>query len=88
MPTPLRNIQQFDVVSGTEYTINNGFYMIMPKGVTGNIVVAFKATDTQGFVDQEAITASKIVYIPSTVDFKITFADGTVTLTKVEGYGI
>lgn len=88
MPTEQGNIQKFDVVSATEYTINNGFYMILPKNVSGNIVLAFKATDPQGFVDQEAITESKIVYIPSTVVFKLTFADGTVTLTKVEGYGI
>ena len=87
MATNLDNIINYDLVSEAEYVIKSAFYMLLIKDVTADVTVAFKATDTQGFVDQEAITESKVVFIPNNVEFKATFADGTVTISKLNGYG-
>ena len=48
-----------------------------------DIDIMFKATEGQGFVNIDTITSPKIVFIPSTVTFKFTFADGSVTMTKL-----
>lgn len=86
MATDLKYTQIQAITTATEYTIDEGYFLIMPASVTGGAVLAFKATAEQGFVNIETISTPKIVYIPPTVTFKLTFADGTVTITKLSKF--
>jgi voltage-gated potassium channel Kch len=84
MATALEQQQIYAPTTTTEYNIRvGGYFLIMPASVTSGAVLAFKATAEQGFVNIETISTPKIVFIPSTVTFKLTFADGSVTLTKL-----
>lgn len=87
MPTILKDTQKLLVTSDTEYNIHSGYFIILPKDVTADVTLALKAFESQGFVDQPAITESKIVYLPSSSDFKLTFADGTVSIVRLETFG-
>jgi voltage-gated potassium channel Kch len=86
MAIDLKYTQIEPITTATEYTIDEGYFLIMPASVTAGAVLAFKATAEQGFVNIETISTPKIVFIPSTVTFKLTFGDGTVTLTKLSNF--
>ena len=82
--TALEHSQIYTPATATEYNVKvGGYFLIMPASVTAGAVLAFKATEAQGFVNIDTITSPKIVFIPSTVTFKLTFADGSVTITKL-----
>lgn len=83
MGIKLKDVMVFTLTTATDYEIQGGYFLIMPASVTAGAVLAFKADATQGYVNIDTITSPKIVYIPTHIEFKVTFADGSVTITRL-----
>lgn len=74
------------ITTDTEYTLKDGYYRIIPVGVSADLSLSFKASDVLGFGDPETFSGYKDIFLDDDLAFKINFADGDVILYRLHGF--